>query len=707
MAFNLNEPESSASVAHTNRRKSRSVNLAETSWGRKGFASALDQLGIISITDSLGRILHVNDEFVRLSKYSRNELVGQTHAILNSSHHPKAFWAAAYRTLSSEKTWRSPVMNQAKDGTFYWVDALIVPLSNRSGLKGFLSVQRDITEVIALRAESEERAALLQTIAEAFPGGVAAFDGDHRLILCNRRQRELMGYPDELFTDGRPTAEQLYRAKAMSGEYGPGNVEEHVRAWLEIADSAIPHTVEQRRPDGTCLEIRHTPLTRGGFVTTHIDITDRKRDQETIGRLAHRDTLTGLPNRSLFLDRIRDSLAGRGQELLALHCLNLDGLKLVNESLGYAAGDALLKRTAQRLSRLLRDGDTAARLGGDDFAVIQAAPKSIDDVEAMARRVISVLSEPFVLEGSDVTIGTSIGIAIAPTDGTDAEQLIQNADTALWRTKSLARGTYGFFEPSMHERLRQRLRMAMELREALATNQFHLHYQPIVNSKTLKIVGCEALIRWRHPERGLVPASEFIPIAEECGLIGQIGDWVLKTACAEASRWPDDVSIAVNISAAQFSCPSLVDKVLAASKGLPLSRLVLEITETLLMKDRDAAAVTLERLKKLGARFAIDDFGTGFSSLSYLQSFPFDKIKIDRSFVSNIANQKRSATLRRSIIQLGYNLGMTSVAEGVETKQQLDMLRAEGCVEAQGFLFSPAVSASKVRELFASPLEAS
>jgi EAL domain-containing protein (putative c-di-GMP-specific phosphodiesterase class I) len=246
--------------------------------------------------------------------------------------------------------------------------------------------------------------------------------------------------------------------------------------------------------------------------------------------------------------------------------------------------------------------------------------------------------------------------------------------------------------------------MAMELREALTTNQFHLHYQPIVNCKTLKIVGCEALIRWRHPERGLVPASEFIPVAEECGLIGQIGDWVLKTACAEASRWPNDVSIAVNISAAQFSGPYLVDKVLAASKGLPLSRLVLEITETLLMKDRDAAATILERLKKLGVRFAIDDFGTGFSSLSYLQSFPFDKIKIDRSFVSNIANQKRSATLRRSIIQLGYNLGMTSVAEGVETKQQLDMLRAEGCVEAQGFLFSPAVSATKMRELFVSPL---
>lgn len=704
MAFNLDGLASSASTARPARRKSRSVNLAETSWGRKGFASAIDHLGIVSITDADGRILHVNDEFVRLSKYSRDELIGRTHAILNSSHHPKAFWTEAYRTLANGKTWRAPVMNQAKDGRFYWVDALIAPLKSRNGLKGFLSVQRDRTEVIALRSESEERAALLQAIVESFPGGVAAFDKDQNLILCNRRQRELMDYPGELFADGRPTAEQLYRAKATRGEYGPGGVEEHVRARLDIAASAIPHTMERRRPDGTYLEIRHIPLTHGGFVTTHIDITDRKRDQETIGRLAHRDALTGLPNRSLFLDRIRDGIAGRGQELVALHCLNLDSLKLVNESLGHPAGDALLKRTAQRLGRILGDSDTAARLGGDDFAVIQAAPKSIDDVEAMAKRIISALSEPIVLDGNDLTIGTSIGIAIAPTDGTDAEQLIQNADTALWRTKSLARGTYGFFEPSMHERLRQRLRMAMELREALASNKFELHYQPIVNIKTLKIVGCEALIRWSHPERGLVPASEFIPIAEECGLIGQIGDWVLKTACAEASRWPDDVSIAVNISAAQFSGPSLVDKVLAVSKGLPLSRLVLEITETLLMKDRDAAAIMLGRLKKLGVRFAIDDFGTGFSSLSYLQSFPFDKIKIDRSFVSNIANQKRSATLRRSIIQLGYNLGMTSVAEGVETKQQLDMLRAEGCVEAQGFLFSPAIPATKIRELFASQL---
>lgn len=704
MAFNLDGLASNAAAPRPGRRKPSRINFPDTSWGRRGFASALDQFGSVSITDRDGRILHVNDEFIRLSGYSRAELIGHTHAILNSSHHPKTFWAKAYSTLAGGKPWRAQVMNRCKDGRSYWVDALILPLSSRNGLKGFLSVQRDITELVALRAESEERTSILQAIVESFPGGVAAFDKDHNLVLCNARQRELMHYPEEPFANGQPKAEDLYRAEASRGEYGPGDIEEHVRKQLDIVTRAMPQTIERRRPNGTYLEVRYIPLACGGFVTTQIDITGHKLDQETIGRLVHHDALTGLPNRSLFLDRVRDGIAGRGQELMALHCLNLDNLKLVNERLGDLAGDALLKRTAQRLSRLLGDSDTAARLGGDDFAVIQSAPKSINDVEAMAKRITSTLSEPIVLDGKDITLGATVGVAVAPTDGTKAEELIRNADTALWRTKSLGRGTYGFFEPSIHERLRQRIRLEAEMREALATNAFELHYQPIVNTKTLKIVGCEALIRWRHPERGLVPASEFIPVAEECGIIGKIGDWVLKTACAEASRWPDDVWMAVNISAAQFSGPNLVEKVLAVSRGLPLSRLILEITETLLMKDRDSVAATLDRLKKLGVRFAIDDFGTGFSSLSYLQSFPFDKIKIDRSFVSNIANQKRSATLRRSIIQLGYNLGMTSVAEGVESKQQLDLLRAEGCVEAQGFLFSPAVPSAKIRELFSRPL---
>jgi diguanylate cyclase (GGDEF)-like protein len=625
---------------------------------------------------------------------------------LNSSHHPKEFWAAAYDTLAAGRPWRSPVRNKAKDGSLYWVDALIVPLKGRNRrTKGYLSVQIDITVAVTLHIELQQRTALLQGIVENFPGGIAVFDKDHRLVLCNEKQKQLMDYPGDLFADGPLTRERLYRFNASRGEYGSGDVEEQVKSRLEMARKGEPYIYERRRPNGTYVEVRGTPLRDGGCVTTYLDITDRKRDQETIGRLAHHDVLTGLPNRALFHDRIRLGLARvkRG-DTLALHCLDLDRFKSVNDTLGHPVGDALLKAVAQRLSGILRDTDTVARLGGDEFAIIQVAPASLAEVELVAKRVIAELSEPFILGENSISIGTSIGIALAPADGIDVEQLMKNADMALYRTKSAGRGTFGFFEQDMHERMQTRHQIAMGLREAIVNNKFELHYQPIVNVKTRKIVGCEALIRWSHPERGLVPASEFIPIAEECGLIGQIGDWVLKTACAEAKNWPDDIWVAVNISAAQFRGQDLIDKVTDASNGFPLSRLIIEITETLLMKDREVATLTLDRLRKMGVRFAIDDFGTGFSSLSYLQSFPFDKIKVDRSFVSAIANHKRSTTLRRSIIQLGYNLGMTSVAEGVETEHQLNLLRAEGCVEAQGFLFSRAVPAAKVRTLFAKPL---
>jgi diguanylate cyclase (GGDEF)-like protein/PAS domain S-box-containing protein len=705
MALNLDGLASSASASRVLERKGPAFPYLDM-LGAQGFASALEQLGIVSVSDAHGRIVHVNDEFVRLSKYSRKELLGQTHAILNSAHHSNEFWAAAYRTLARGRPWRSPVKNRAKDGTFYWVDLLIVPLKGKnSRMKGYLSIQIDITKAVTVHIELQERTALLQEIVESFPGGIAVFDKEQRLILCNEKQKQLMDYPGRLFANGPPTREQLYRFNAKRGEYGPGEVEEQVRSRLALVPKGEPRIYEEQRPNGTYIEVRGTPLRDGGFVTTSLDITDRKRDQETIGRLAHHDALTGLPNRALFHDRIGLGLARvkRG-DTLALHCLDLDRFKSVNDTLGHPVGDALLKAVAQRLKTTIRDTDTVARLGGDEFAVIQVAPKTTEEVELVAKRIISELSKPFVLGENTVSIGTSIGIAMAPSDGRDAEQLMMNADMALYRTKSVGRGTFGFFEQRMHESLRTRHQIAMGLREAIANGKFELHYQPIVNVKSRKIVGCEALIRWSHPERGLIPASEFISVAEECGLIGQIGDWVLKTACAEAERWPDDIWVAVNISAAQFRVQDLTDKVTDVSNGFPLSRLVLEITETLLMTEHEAATVTLDRLRKMGVRFALDDFGTGFSSLSYLQSFPFDKIKLDRSFISAIAHHKRSTTLRRSMIQLGCNLGMTSVAEGVETEHQLDLLRAEGCVEAQGFLFSRAVPAAKLRTLFANQL---
>jgi diguanylate cyclase (GGDEF)-like protein/PAS domain S-box-containing protein len=672
----------------------------------RALASALDQLGIVSITDLEGRIIHVNDAFLRISQYDRKDLLGETHSILNSGHHPSAFWTSAFEALKKGDTWRAPIKNRAKDGSFYWVDAHVLPLRGPGQrINGFLSFQTDITAAVDLNVAVQDRNALLQAVVDSFPGGLTVFDRDLRIVLINDKQRQLLEYPDELFEHGLPTLEQLYRFNAIRGEYGPGDVEEQVHSRLELIRKGEAQIFERRRPNGTFLEIRGTPLPGGGFAIAHLDVTDRKRDQEMIGRLEHQDALTGLPNRTLFQERVRSGLAqAKGGAALAIHCLDIDRFKTINDTLGPHVGDALLFAVGERLKAELRETDTVARIGGDEFAIVQIGPHSIEEIESLAKRIIAAFSEPFILGENSVSIGTSIGIAVGPSDGNDAEQLLMNADMALYRTKSVGRGTFGFFEHSMHERLQKRHQIIMGLHEALANSKFELHYQPIVNVKTRRIVGCEALIRWSHPVRGLIPASEFIPIAEECGLIGQIGDWVLKRACAEASLWPDDIWVAVNISPAQFRDQDLVEKVTNAAKNMPLSRVILEITETLLMKDRDAASITLERLRKMGVRFSIDDFGTGFSSLSYLQDFPFDKIKIDRSFVSSAANVKRSATLRRSIIQLGYNLGMTSVAEGVETEQQLDRLRAEGCVEAQGFLFSRAVPAAKLRTLFANPL---
>ncbi len=662
--------------------------------------------GSYRLPTSKGRIVYVNDAFLRITQYTRKELIGNDHSILNSRYHPSEFWSSALEKLGTGQIWRAPVKNRAKDGTDYWVDALIFPLKARGRqIKGFLSFQIDITASVNLHAALEDRNALLQAVVDSFPGGLTVFDRDLHIVLINEKQRKLLEYPDELFANGLPTLEELYRFNAARGEYGPGDAEEQVRTRLELARKGETHIFERRRPNGTFLEIRGTPLPGGGFVTAHLDVTERKRDQETIVRLEHQDILTGLPNRLLFHERVCSGLShAKGGAALAIHCLDIDRFKSINDTLGPHIGDALLIAVGERLRAEIRESDTVARLGGDEFAVIQMAPKSIEEIESLAKRIIAAFSEPFLIEGNAVSVGTSIGIAVGPSDGNDAEQLLMNADMALYRTKSVGRGTFGFFEHSMHERLQKRHQIIMGLHEAIANSKFELHYQPIVNVKTRRIVGCEALIRWSHPVRGLIPASEFIPIAEECGLIGQIGDWVLKRACAEASLWPDDIWVAVNISPAQFRDQDLVEKVTNAARNMPLSRVILEITETLLMKDRDAASVTVERLRKMGVRFSIDDFGTGFSSLSYLQDFPFDKIKIDRSFVSAVGNVKRSATLRRSIIQLGYNLGMTSVAEGVETEQQLDLLRAEGCVEAQGFLFSRAVPAAKLRTLFSKPL---
>jgi diguanylate cyclase (GGDEF)-like protein/PAS domain S-box-containing protein len=431
---------------------------------------------------------------------------------------------------------------------------------------------------------------------------------------------------------------------------------------------------------------------RPAVLVAIVDVTERKQAEARIAYMAHHDALTGLPNRVMFNERLAADLAkvAADGERLAVHCLDLDHFKSVNDTLGHPVGDLLLRQVAERLSSCLRKSDMVARLGGDEFAVVQTPIIDPDEASKLAGRLIEVLSQPFALDGHDVVIGASIGIALAPDDGDGADALLRNADMALYRAKSEGRGTSHFFEPEMDRRLQARRTLEVDLRKAFASGEFELYYQPLVNVRSGQVCGFEALIRWHHPERGMISPAEFIPLAEEIGLIVPIGDWVLRQACRQAATWPGDIHVAVNLSPVQFRSRGVVRAVLTAlgHSGLAPHRLELEITESVLLGETDANIATLHQLRGLGVKIAMDDFGTGYSSLSYLRSFPFDKIKIDRSFVHEMVERPDCIAIVRAVAGLGASLGIATTAEGVETVEQLDRIRAEGCTEVQGYLFS-------------------
>lgn len=675
---------------------------ADTIWGIDAYLTALDRLGSISITDVDGRIVYVNRDFSRVSKYDRNDVIGKNHNILNSNYHSREYFDEIYSTIRAGRVWRAPIRNRAKDGSIYWMDKLIVPLRDVANeTAGYLSFGIDITAAVSTHIELQEFSKRLKAVLEQFPGGIAVYDDNLKMVLCNELQKQLLDYPAELFANDMPTLEEILRLNAGRGEYGDGDIETLVETRLALARRHEQHIYERSRPNGIHLEVRGTPLAGGGFVSTHFDITDRKRDQDTIARLARHDALTGLPNRILLQDRMEKGIARvqRG-DTLALLCLDLDHFKPVNDLLGHPVGDKLLVAVARRLENCVRKMDTVARLGGDEFAIILHGTRDAEEVALVAQRIIDEISQPYRIDDHTITVGTSIGISFSPDDSTDTAQLMTSADLALYRAKGAGRGKFAFFEKSMHERVQNRHIIEQGLRDALANNDFKVHYQPIVRCSDRKVVSCEALIRWSHPIHGMISAADFIPVAEETGLIGKIGEWVLQAACKDASLWPADITVAVNISAAQLRGGDIVNTVKGALNGLDPSRLVLEITESLLMKNNQATSNTLAELRQLGIQFALDDFGTGYSSLSYLQSFPFDKLKIDRSFVSSQTDQSRSATLRKAIFQLGENLGMTTVAEGVETEEQFAQLKDEQCVLAQGYLFSKAIPNEELRQHF-------
>jgi diguanylate cyclase (GGDEF)-like protein len=403
----------------------------------------------------------------------------------------------------------------------------------------------------------------------------------------------------------------------------------------------------------------------------------------------------------LFHERLDDALKHTREEKIAVLCLDVDRFKGVNDALGHPIGDLLLSAVADRLRHCVRDCDTVARLGGDEFAIVQIGTSQPNDATNLATRLIEAIGAPYELDGHQVVVGMSIGIAIPPDDGTDPHQLLKNADMALYRAKADGRGVFRFFEAEMDARMQTRRALELDLRRAVVSGQFELLYQPLIDVQSSCVRGFEALIRWHHPKRGMVAPLDFIPLAEETGLIVPIGEWVLREACKEAAAWPDDVSVAINLSPVQFKSKNLLPTVISAlaASGLPPSRLQLEITESLLLQENDDTLAMLHQLRSLGIRISMDDFGTGYSSLGYLQKFPFDKIKIDRSFVRNMTEREDSLAIVRAVAAMGTSLGMMTTAEGVETAEQFERLKAEGCTEVQGYLFSPPQPAAEVRQL--------
>ncbi len=516
------------------------------------------------------------------------------------------------------------------------------------------------------------------------------------MIICALESERIIGVNDAAvkhYGFGRAEFEKLTIRNVQAFETDP--------PWTSALDSEelTARAWKHVRADGSLIDVvvyarRLVYAGQPAVMLALTDITERKQAEARMIFMAQHDALTGLPNRSLLRQRMDEMLphARRSTEKIAVLILGLDGFKSVNDALGHGIGDKLLRAVAKRLRSILREGDVVARLNSDEFAVVQSGMARPEDAGLLARRLLEAVADPFLLEGHSVVMAATIGIAMAPGDGDESDRLLKHATMALSRAKSESRGTFAFFESEMDARAQKRRKIELDLREAIQDEVLCPHYQPLIDLVSGRITSFEALVRWPHPDRGMISPAEFIPVAEETGLIAGLGGLMLRRACADAAHWPDDVRVAVNLSPLQFRVGNLFSVVMDAlnRSGLPAKRLELEITETLLLEKSSEVLATLHALRALGVRISMDDFGTGYSSLSYLRSFPFDKIKIDQSFVRDLAGNREAQAIVRSIISLGAGLGVTITAEGVETEAELGYLREQGCHEAQGFLFSAA-----------------
>ncbi len=544
-----------------------------------------------------------------------------------------------------------------------------------------------------------------RTAVENISQGLCLFDGHRRLVISNRRYAEMYGLRSEQIRPGM-TLDEILALRAAVGAAPRLTIQEYIRIGQDDATMSSPTGAIFELNNGRMVAIRHQPMADGGYVATHEDVTERRQIEQRLAHMAHHDALTGLPNRSRLRQRLDQALAeAAGDRHCAVLCVDLDRFKDVNDTLGHPVGDRLLQAVAGRLGRHLPSVDILARLGGDEFAIVQSSSEMPGDAVLLAARLIRDLSEPYGIDGHRIIVGASVGIACAPQDGSDPDLLLRNADLALYCAKAEGRGRFRTFEPRMDADAQRRRTLELELRHALSAEQFALVYQPLVAVQSGRITGLEALLRWHHPERGCISPADFIPCAEDTGLIVPIGEWVLHRACTEAAGWPGALKVAVNLSAIQFRNAGLYDAVRLALRrsGLAPERLELEITESALIADWETTIAVLEQIKRLGVKVSMDDFGTGYSSLSYLRKFPFDKVKIDQFFIRELSGGAGSRAIIRAIVDLCRALGIATTAEGVETEEQLAVIGAERCTEVQGFLLSRPMPPDAVRALLARP----
>ncbi|MER8633613.1 EAL domain-containing protein [Mesorhizobium opportunistum] len=601
---------------------------------------------------------------------------------------------------------RKPYIDQAKPSTYEeaLADGRIIRISHRplaSG--GWVSIYEDITEQRRAEQDLKEQHRRFDAALANMSQGLLMYDADGKMIVRNERFLELYRVKAADFPLGTTHRDALERLLEL-GIYTQIDVDSEVAKTEACRRAGKIHSAYRHLADGRTILVTRRPMSGGGWVATFDDVTERRRTEERMTHLAHHDMLTGLPNRSMFRERLDLALEDAAAARLAIFSLDLDRFKAINDSWGHPAGDWLLKCVAERLQRCLRnETDIVARFGGDEFVVMQFNFKGIADAEKLAKRIIEAVAKPFRDKSRDMHVGISLGIAVFPDDGRDADALLKNADTALYRAKSEGRNLYRFFEPKMDAMVQTRRALEVDLETALPRQEFDLDFQPIMNIASGEITGAEALMRWHSPVRGTVAPDQFIPVAEDIGLIVPLGEWALRKACAAAAGWPPGLRIAVNVSAVQLRSDGFARSVISALafSGVPAGQLELEITETVLMDESKAVLKALRQLRDLGIRIALDDFGTGYSSLGYLRRFPVDKIKIDRSFIRDIGNRDTAAIVR-TIIGLGTELGIVVTAEGVETELQLDMLRDNGCTEAQGYLIGVPSKAADIQRLLKS-----